>query len=188
MDSLLQRCRENFGAAPRSFPLGLRRYLTPGLPRWTASDPLFAILDNRNALLRRGRVVWGVLIHSNEFLFEPATGDAPALAVWSDDEEFNRNPHALTLLARRIREVGPQEGELRDVAAFVLDSMRRTFQFRLPESLAENAYLSSLLVIRRQLPMGFLSSSLLPLIVLPEENPYAMILPGKFWPDALKDR
>ena len=48
-------------------------------------------------------------------------------------------------------------------------------------------YLSALVVWRTDLPARYLTSRLIPLLVLPERTDSTMILPGLFWADALKD-
>lgn len=192
MDSLLQACRDNLGAAPRSFSRQERSYLAPRFPDWIGGDDLRAIKRDRNTLLQRGRVVWAALIQANQILFEPLSGDAPALVVWSENPELLHNHTALRALGLELYalkdKTGDNSGEVADVARLITDELARPLNYRLPDSLAKDAFITTILVFRKQLPCGFLTSGLLPLLVLPEESPCGLILPGKYWPDALKDR
>jgi hypothetical protein len=190
MDSLLQACRDNFGATPRSFPRGERSYLYTRFPDWLGDDSLRVLQRDRDALLRRGRVVWAALIQANQTLFEPLLEDAPALVVWSENPEFLHNHQALRALGLELYGLKGENaaGDVAEVARLVTDEMGRPLNYRLPESLAKDAFVTTILVSRKQLPCGFLTSGLLPLLVLPEESPCSLILPGKFWPDELKDR
>jgi hypothetical protein len=190
MNSLLQSCRDNLGAAPRSFPRSDRKYLYPALPRWMAQDKLLPLQKHRHTLLKRGRVVWSSLVQANKYLYQPDSRDAPALVVWSEEPTLANDPLALRCLAHEIFDLKGTTGtgELADLGALVQAEMERPLNYAVPASLAENAFMTTILVFRRHLPCGFLTSGLLPLLILPEETPFSMILPGRFWPDELKDR
>ncbi len=62
-------------------------------------------------------------------------------------------------------------------------------KLRVPPDLAagDELYLTTIMVIRAHLPMGFLDRSHLPLLIDPDGREPTMILPALFWPRTLVD-
>ena len=151
------------------------------------------VAQAQKLLLEQGRVAPGALVQANSQLWAPAMGDSAALVLWSEDARFETEPRRLLELARELYDLknSAPSDELKPIAHFVTAEKSRPLNAPLPPDWGEvgaRFYLSALLVWRAHLPTGFLTSSLLPLLVLPEKTDATLILPGQFWPDELKDR
>ncbi|RYG64323.1 hypothetical protein EON80_19435 [bacterium] len=190
MNPMIQTCRDNFGPASRTFPLSQRRYLLPRLPRWCAQSQLAPLQQQRINLLRQGQVVASALIQANWTLYRPMPEDAPALVVWSEEPNLANDDKELRCLAKRINDLryDGTGGDLAELGELVNNEHEFPLQYAVPPSLAENTYMTTILVFRRHMPSGFISSRLLPLLVLPEVTSQSLILPGKYWPQELIDR
>jgi hypothetical protein len=189
MESLLQACRDSLGPAPRAIPFRERSYFYPSLLSLDAGDQLNPLDKARPLLLQRGQVVWCAIVRTRAYMFEPGPVGAPALVVWSEDPAWENDPLAARVLALEVDalKVGSHTSEFMQIAGLLTSEKERPFNYRLPASMAPSAFLTSIVLFRRHLPCGFVSSGLLPLLVLPEETPFSMVLPGRYWPDALKD-
>lgn len=197
MHSLINECRAHFGTAPRRFGWRERQFLKPAAPPWVAKDPLKRVMKDRDLLLREGRVVLGALVMANSALYHPGPHDLPAFALWSEDVFFEENPQRLREVALAIYALKDKaaEGDWAEITRLVNDDFSRPLSHLLPASFVaaqeledRKLFLSAPLLFRRHLPSGVLGSTLLPFLVLPEQTPSVVMLPGKFWPDALKDR
>lgn len=192
MESLLSACRENFGPPPRRIPWLERPYLHARAPQWAAHDDLRRVIRDRNRLLTQGRIVLGAVVEANTALYRPGKQNLPALAIWSDDPFYEAKPCRLRELGRELFAMKGQHtrGDLAETARLLTSARLRPLGYKLPDSFGDGKalWLTTLLVFREHLPCGFLNSKLLPLLVCPEETPAALILPGKYWPDAWKDR
>ena len=197
MPNPFEICRRNLGAAPRAFSRAQRKELILKAPAWSASDPLSRVTDAQTLLLEQGRIVPAVLVQANANLWAPREGDSAALALWSQDARLETDIATLRGLADEIYDLkgdNPKEpvpDELKTIAQFVTQEKARPLSEPLPAGWGlEGAefFLSALLVWRAHLPVGFLTSRVLPLLVLPGQIKVAMILPGRFWSEELKDR
>ncbi len=125
------------------------------------------------------------------FLGSTTSASAPGV-VWSRDSHFEEHTDELALLAREVGELtntSPADKNA-EVARFVTEEMSRPQSVALPLTLSEQreVFLSALIVWRAHLPFGFLRGTLLPLLVMPGETRATLIVPGRFWGDALKNR
>ena len=191
-----EQCRELFGPAPRTFSRAQNKILLHKAPAWHKSDPLGRVVKDRPLLLQRGRVAPGVLIQANRNLWGGGKDDSAALALWSDDARVETDAVRLRELALELadlkgkptNEIAP---ELAPFARDITNDNARPLNMKLPEDwglAGAGFYLSALLVWRVHLPTRYLTSRIVPMLVLPEQTDAAMILPGIFWSDALKDR
>lgn len=170
--------------------------LYPPPPTWAARDELQSIIAWRERLLLRGRVVLCARIMANRTLYHITStpSSSAMLVVWSADPFFEENADELAMVASEagaLKNTSPDENsDLAPIAALITDEMARTQNVPLPPSLTDGreVFLSSLIAWRAHLPMGFLSGTFMPLLVLPEETPAALIVPGRFWSDDFKDR
>ena len=197
MSNSFEICRHNLGAAPRVFGRAARREMVLKAPSWSASDPLGRVADAQPMLLERGRVAPAVLVQANAQLYAPGTTDSAALALWSEDARLETDLQLLRELAAQLFDykgetpAEPVPDAMKPFANFVTKERARPLAEPLPTDWGlEGAsfFLSALLVWRAHLPCGFLTSRVVPLLVLPSETKAAMILPGRFWADELKDR
>jgi cellulose synthase operon protein C len=188
----LDACKNSFGAAPRRLPWQDQGYLCPSRPLWAwiGRDPLKLFFQKRRYLLRHGFVTWGVIIQANNALFYPNPGDCPAEVLYCADPLLQIQPQALHEIARdifRLKNTTPEESELADFAAMITDEYNRHFGQPVPQQLSPDlpTEISVIQVIRQHLPNGYLSRGYFPLLVSPTDPKIAMILPSRYWGEAM---
>ena len=190
----LDQTRHNLGSScPRAFSND-QLTLYPPPPDWAARDDLSEVLARREQLMTRGQVVLSARVMANQTLyFVGSTPSASAMVVvWSPDPFFEEHADELALVASEavaLKNTSPG-GDEAEAACLLTDEMSRPQSVPLPRSLTQgrDVFLSALLVWRAHLPCGFLSGTLLPILVLPGETRAALIVPGQFWSDEFKDR
>ena len=190
------QCRELFGAAPRVWTRAQNKVLLSRAPAWHKNDPLGRVVKDRPLLLQHGRVAPGVLIQANAYLWGMGAEDSAALALWSDDTRLETELVRLRELALELGDLKGKPNEevapaLAPFARDITNESARPLNMKLPDDwglAGANFYLSALLVWRAHLPARYLTSRVVPMLVLPEQTAATMILPAMFWCDALKDR
>lgn len=194
MSLALQQCRDLFGPAPRTF--GWWRYnayvkaYRPAWLRVARGDWLNAVYAGQERLWTGGKVVWGALVQANSLLFKPGGADSPASVVYSLDPFFEDHLAALSALAHYLFSIKGErvdEPELQAFSRLLADEMDRSPGLRVPPSLTEGraAYHTTIMVVRKHLPKGYLKSDYFPLVVDPADRRPAMILPSKYWPSSV---
>jgi hypothetical protein len=193
LDNWLQVCQQNFGTAPRSFSwIDRVRHLSMRMPLWAMSDTLNTLFRNQNKLMRLGNLVWGSIAQANNHLFAPVQVSYPADVIFPAKQTPDFNPEILSEISNkifRLKGTIPTDPLLLKIANHLTDEYDRTFGLFIPSSYCLNipCELSTIFIDRRHLPNGYLSRSLFPLIVSPQQPKIAMILPAQFWPPAMVD-
>ena len=189
--AFLESCRTTIGEPPRRFGLRDRKgYLSQSPPIWiNPSEPLWRYFDDRNRILRDGRLVWGAIVQANDRLFSPGLHDAPGDVVYSLDRERADDTAALAQLAHRIfalKGTMPEDEERAKLAHHLTDEMERVFGLPVPAGLGNGVAheLSVVMVHRKHLPSGCLKRMILPVLVVSDPR-RVMILPAKYWPTGL---
>jgi hypothetical protein len=199
--------RQPLPARAAAWPLGLdgtRPALAPddlpalrtAAPYWAVAnsdEPLARLFEHVDALLLRGRVVWGALVQANRLLFEPEYRvGAPGEVVY--DPRGCAEPEALTELARILAGLKPEDtGTIDDPALARYQAHLRAENTRvlgLPLAgrllpyplLAASTYFDQCL-----LPDGMLSRGHLPLLVDDAAPGLVLPLPAALWPESLRE-
>jgi hypothetical protein len=164
-------------------------------PRAIASGSLGKTIANFPALLREGRVVWGVLAQDNDELFKPGVNDLPAEIVYSTDGSIspdNLAPMASSLAQHRKPVLSQDNDTLKKLDALIKGAFKQSIPawsvslpYDVPEHLLSTQRIASLWVVRNHLPYGYLASSVLPLLVSDRYPGQVMIVPATAWPPAL---
>ncbi|WP_432173924.1 hypothetical protein [Streptomyces sp. Tue6028] len=155
-----------------------------------SGDPLLDILEQQDLLLEKGTVVWASIVQANNLLFEPGRNDHPAVVLYSTDPEiFDDQPEELRVIARKLFSLKGKllsDPELQPFSNMLCREMSREMRMPVPRSLVGSApvYCTDVIVARRHLPSGTLSSGLFPLLIHPTCSA-TMILPSRFWPAEL---
>ncbi|MDR2625693.1 MAG: hypothetical protein LBC37_05110 [Zoogloeaceae bacterium] len=158
-------------------------------------DPLNASIHDFPTLLREGRVVWGALIQANNNLFASGTDDLPAEVVYSIDGSVPPDvlaPVAQALFALR-KQLPPQADDaLKKCADYLNAETVRAFGWPvpaslvpapgLPERLPDGLRISTLWVMRKYLPHGYLAGNVLPLLASDACPGHVMVIPANAWP------
>lgn len=194
MKRLLDAIRHTHGPAAR------RREAdrwTPERPAWmTADDALGAIYRTVDTWLAEGEITWAHLFMANSALWEPGDDDLPAGVVYSFDPWFERHPERLKPIGRRI--YGYHESDTapaRPWERLVRDSLHtgyeRPLHMELPPSLSGGRVVahSSTVIHRAHLPKGYITGSVLPMLVQRARAPHVCVpVPSAFWPQELLQR
>jgi hypothetical protein len=191
----LEICARNLGPTPRDLKTLDKKYLLPVPPAWVKNDELYEVIKHREALLSQGRVVLGARVIANQMLYYLGTEDSAMAVVWTQDGYFYDNPRELYEIASILADMhgkkyeGENEEE-KEIAEIISNEISRPQSLRLPKSLTgERAvFLSAILVTRKHLSGGMLSSVFMPLLINPTLTRSTMIVPSRFWGDEWKDR
>ncbi|MBW8482125.1 hypothetical protein [Actinomadura parmotrematis] len=190
---IIEGCRDNLGPPPRAFDPRTARGLRSGVPLWLrlgGADALRQVIDAQDLLLAEGRAVWGCVVQAHAPLLHPGRRDLPAVVIYSPDAMFDDMPDELQDVAARlfaVRDTEPADPALRELARMLAErSRRRSVRLPLPRALVGSApvYATTVLVVRRHLPRRRLSAGTFPLLTHPGTDA-TMIVPSRFWPDAL---
>lgn len=192
MNNVLRACQHNFGEPPRSLSFGEKLRFRIWPPSWCllGGDPLMGLYWNQKKLRDRGRVVWGHLVQANNLLFKPGPHDCPANVIYEPVASGERSYIALPRIAQSIFDLKGQrhhEAELRECSRWVTNERLRMVDALVPRQLTggRDIVFSTVMIHRKHLPFGYLSCSMFPLIINPEETPWTMILPGEYWPEGV---
>ncbi len=194
MKELLERTRKKFGKVPRSFGFTARIYnhiSTPFLLKRLSTGLFDIIYKDKNVLYRNGRIVWGFIIQANDYLFKPGRGNYPAAAVFSTNSYFNDRLYLLSEIAEKLYSLkGKTDAniELTRFAEIITGERDVLYNLPIPESLTGGkvVYYTTIMVHRKHLPVNWLVSSWLPLLVHPTKTKAAIILPANYWEPDLK--
>jgi hypothetical protein len=185
----LHRLRESVDAARRE---GLRVRDAGRMPLWMIvrkrNHPLRGQFACHKRLLRKGRVTIARVLTANQTLFgRPLTAlDAPVIAIYGADDETPLE--SLDRIAARLSDSSDREATEWFQEAL---AAHRQFplQLPLPPFLAGDrpVYCTSVMVVRRQIPLGSLRALWLPLLVIPS-LPFTMVVPMRLWGASIRDR
>ena len=192
-DLLLSETERNLGSPPRHLDLAERLFILGC--RWDAirfrmaSDKLYVVFEARKRLLREGNVALGFIVQANVELFAPGDSDLPAQVIYCTGRTIPKLLRILADCAKRLfalKDTEPDRAEERQLAELITDEYGREMRFPVPKAIAgiEGVMLTSIMVFRSDLPHGYLTNAFFPLLTHPD-TPAVMIVPSKFWPDAI---
>ncbi|MEO1267257.1 MAG: hypothetical protein AAFX99_04100 [Myxococcota bacterium] len=196
LEAALRACRTRFDQAPRSFEGPDAHALKLVQPDWLKSDSddhLLWWFDNSERIWRTGDVVWGQIVQANGLLFDQqASGDCPAAVVYNAVPDDRVDPTLLGEVADalfKLKGTFPEEAELDPFAESLTDELARPVHMELPSLLGQGHTLAmgTTFITRSHLPIAFLKSNWLPLVLTPEPPRLALPLPARFWPQRLLD-
>lgn len=132
-------------------------------------------------------MTWGAVVQAGAALYSVGRHDMPAEFVFSTDPGARLSVKKLYEARHRIvslRGTTPSERHLARFNEHLTTTETRCVALDVPDELCGQLHcrVSTLIVYRRHLPNGVLSSPLVPLLVSPDEPIDAMVLPCRFWP------
>lgn len=193
MRNLLEAVRSAIGDPPRVMEASRVAALTPGPPPWfRPDDRLVEVYRRLETLLLEGQVVWGALVQANQLLFKPGPNDHPAMTIYAADRSFDGRLEDLRAIAHRLyrlKNTTPEDRDERRLAAAITNEMERGLGWAVPKSLTggREVLSTTFMVFRGQLPGRVLQSGWFPLLVH-DDTPAVMIVPGVYWPRELVGR
>ncbi len=151
-------------------------------------DELYALFDPmfQKRILKEGKVAIGALVQANSLLFEKGKSNHPADFIYSTDPFFLEYPGDLEGLAHILFQTKGTSGynpSIQKLADLLADEMERNYCYKLPRDLLEGkeVYFTTVVVDRNHLPKKKIEGRLMPMLVLPGEEPDAIILPYWHW-------
>jgi hypothetical protein len=187
VSGLLDRTRERLGPAPRWLPAqGLR----PKPPPWMSKrDPRYGTYADTDHLLAHGDVVWGHMVQANGALFEPGKADLPGDVIFAEDRSLDEaldRLHAAAHAAASLTEVPLAHGAYKRLGDHLTQGTGCAVRLPVPAGVGRGAtlFLSTIVIHRRLLPMPYLATMFLPLLVSPYK-PSVMPLPSPLWAEDL---
>lgn len=181
---LIEKTRALLGPPPRRL---LDDKMPPGRFPWLrAGHAAHPIWTNRVELARKGFVTMGVIVQANVMLWEPGPHDSAAqvlyaAAPWEEDV----SEPLLEAIAREcmgLRRATWRDPALARIGALLDAENTWTIGERIPDVLAfgANVRTGATLVPRSFLPLGYLSTGLLPLFVSKDVD-YVLPVPWTVW-------
>lgn len=151
-------------------------------------DELFLLFDPflQRKFYKKGQVAVGALVQANSLLFEKGIDNCPANYVYSTDPYYMEYPGNLLDIAQALFQIKGDEGFYSSIQRLV-DSMEneeeRIFAYKLPRHVTGGraVYFTTLVVDREHLPQKRIVEPVVPLLVLENNKPDAMILPHWYW-------
>jgi hypothetical protein len=173
-----------------------------------ARQPLWLLVFARNYplrkqfpwhahLLKRGRVTFGLVIDADPALAHPQRNedahDGFAVVLFGSDLPVEVTGEVLNDVADRVRTSEADNSASKEVESFkshLDDCWPFPALVEVPRELTRGniVYCTSVLVVLRHMPLGYLSSTWIPLLVNPSESPHVMILPMRYWPEAWRQQ
>ena len=171
-------------------------YLKLAKPDWLKQHPddkLHQIFQSGNRIFQEGTVVWGHVIQANAAMFEDGDEDCPGELLFSLEDPRKVDCRELQNLAGKIyslKGTTSDHPELARIGDYLTDEFIRVFGLEVPRVLSPNLkyHISTTLFLRKHLPNGRLSSSLMPIVVTRSEPMIALPLPERFWSESLKEQ
>jgi hypothetical protein len=184
----------------RGLPASEQVYLDADPPEWVRGNPIGAAIRDYPRLLRQGHVVWAVFVQANMALFEREEEDRIGEVVYSTDGSALPDlllPVANALFALRKQLPAHADAPLQKIARYLEAETERAFGWPVPQTLLpapdlparlpDNLRISSLWVVRKHLPEGYLASRIVPVLVSDACPGHVMVVPAKAWPPSLLD-
>ena len=139
-------------------------------------------------LLRHGRVVLGLVINAEEVLWQEAREqhvvDGAALVLFAPDLAVDDAGELLEQVVARVWDDTDNDDEdVEDFRSMLDEQAPYPLAVAVPESLTRGTRVlcSSLMVVRRYVPLGRLRSPWVPLLIDPSACPFATVLPARYW-------
>ena len=186
-------CAESIGKPPRRFPLWLRlSYLRIGAPEWVRlkHDDLERHFASTKLLLERGRLTWGCTVQANALLFQPGKHDCPGEVLYGTDPRASPSLEELGRIATELFDLKgtfQPDPAFANISEYLANERIRVFGLNVPSLVSGKTAcaVSTVFFVRKHLPNGVLSYRWYPLLVLDAEPRTAMVLPSRYWSDAL---
>ncbi len=158
-------------------------------PKWlNPRDPIGRVFKDKYVLLKEGKVALAYIVQANELLFKFFPhGDYPAQIVYSTDPLVLENPYILSNMAMKLYSYKnkPEEtipDEYRKIAKCITNEYDRTSFVIHTEHEGQPVaiQLIPVLIFRKLLPLGRLSSGFLPVLASPNSKT-VLVLPKRYW-------
>ena len=204
--AMLAECDRRIGPPPRRFAAGTKAYLRVKPPAWL--DPpggdgrpeLRRQFERWGPLMTRGVVRWGRLVMANRLMFLPdrdrrvkrrEPGGNPGVVCYPTAPPASVDPARLGAVTRRVqglKNTTPTDPAPRRIADALTDELTTFYGWEVPPHLCGGlpCRISCVTFPRKHLPGGRLCGGLFPLLTDADGSGVVTVLPGRFWPSALR--
>ena len=135
------------------------------------------------SVLKSGRIYYAYLVEANDQLFVPQANNTadvmPAVFIYSTDPYFEEHPYDLQPISEKL---------FADRYNNILRNEREYFyNVKVDEKLTfgREVYMTTIMVSRAHLPLGYISGNLAPVIADPLNCTSAFIVDVNYWPEDL---
>ncbi len=142
-------------------------------------------------LLKKGQVVMACVAEADPALMQPGKSICEASVVYSIDEIFDEMPSLLAHVAITVTSIR-ENPDLGTEYTLLVDCMDAKTNYRLslpvPKDISydKDVFLTTLYVNPAHLPLPMLYRGFFPILICPEQTPYAMVLPAHYWSEEMK--
>ena len=139
------------------------------------------------SVIESGKIYYAHIVQANSRLFEDkafAMLTHPAVVIYSTDQYFEQNPLALSKLARFLFESRNTD----NWAGKILNNeyeYESNLQVPMEWTDGRVVYMTTVMIYRKHLPLGYLSDSLLPIIANPQSATAVFVVDVKYWTQPL---
>ena len=189
----INQIRIALGNPPRKFSKAMQKYLHSDPPDWIPSETtLPKNFQLQDRVRTNGKIVWSALVQANSNLFSPGPDDHPALVAWSEDPFFDNHVDELQRIAQAcfaLKRIDQTEPDGQQLSHAVTSEMERPLRTPVPPSMTggREVFVSVLLVVRRHLPAGHLTESIMPVWLDPQATGFVILVPAGYWPTSLME-
>lgn len=143
-------------------------------------------------LLKHGQVVMACVAEADPSLRQPGKAICEASIVYSTDEIFDQMPSLLARIAVTVTSLR-ENPDLGTTYTILVDCMDAKTNYRLalpiPKDICydKEVFLTTIYVNPAHLPLPMLYRGFFPILICPEQTPYAMVLPSHYWSSEMKE-
>lgn len=139
------------------------------------------------SVIESGKIYYAYLVEANSLLFRSkmfAMLTHPAVVIYSTEEYFEKNPMALSKLAHFLFE---SKNAANWAGKVLNDELNYFSNLQVPMEWTDGheVYMTTIMIYRKHLPLGYLSDSLLPIVADPQSATASFVVDVKYWPKQL---
>ena len=158
-------------------------------PYWMQKkDPLHEYFKSMKQLKVQGKVLYAYIYKCDESLFDRyPREDKPAVIIFSEDPEFEKNPDNLRQFGEKIEILGASDiihDSLRPLYEMLSENDPRPMNIMLPSAVSRDKkiYLTTILVHKKFLPQSMLSRRIIPVVADIQNSKNTTLLGSSYWP------
>ena len=151
--------------------------------RDSAADQMTPERD-RELLLKEGRVAMGHFARAFLPAYIPGVHTHYGSVVYSTDPAHNEQLFELAWRVNELRRGANRPPAGTEEVACAIRNDRSDFaRIELPPELGveQGCYFANICIHRTRLPLGYIHSRLVPILIAPEKSPWCSLLPLRFW-------
>lgn len=170
----------------------IKRFSMGACPSWAFDSPIMNVFNNKNTLLKQGKICYGALLQANSMLFKSGLGNNPAVILYSFDSYFEQNPQELRQLGAELfkyKNMTACPPELQYTISLIKNERSHIQNLKLPLNFTKGreVFFTVVMVVRKHLPRRKITGYIFPVLAAPEICKGAIILPKNYWTDNLVD-